>query len=93
MTGTQSRPVTNYLGDFQTSAGIASASPEYLGSPSGVPSDAELERAVQEVLRDIDLTVSSKRGVRTKLEEMFGLDLASRKAFINAAIDRTLASQ
>lgn len=88
--GSQSRPVTNYLGEV---GGGLMGSPEYLGSPTGAPTDAELERAVQDILRDVDLTVSSKRGIRNKLEEIFGMDLASRKAFINAAIDRSLASQ
>lgn len=63
---------------------------DLVGSPTGIPSDAELERAVQDVLAHADLTVSTKRAIRTKLEEMFGMDLTTRKAVINAAIDRTL---
>lgn len=59
-------------------------------SPSGIPNDTELERAVQDVLRDADLTTTTKRAIRTKLEEMFGMDLSSRKAVINAAVDRAL---
>lgn len=61
-----------------------------MASPGGIPTDAELERAVQQVLKDADLTVSTKRVIRGKLEEMYGMDLSSRKAVINAAIDRTL---
>lgn len=89
MAGFQSRPPTNYLGDFSSGPGFA-ASPDELGSPSGAPSDAEIERAVQEILRDADLTVSTKREIRRKLEEIFGVDLSGRKASINAAIDRIL---
>jgi len=61
-----------------------------MGSPSGNPTDADLDRAVQDLLRDADLTTTTKRAIRTKLEEMFGMDLSSRKAVINAAVDRTL---
>lgn len=82
------RPTTNYLGDMPTGGGFGSS--ELVGSPGGIPSDAELDRAVQDVLRDADLTVSTKRAIRAKLEEIFGMDLTSRKAVINAAIDRTL---
>jgi len=56
------------------------------------PSDAELERAVQELLRDADLNTITKREIRKRLEERFNMDLNSRKATINAAIDRVLLS-
>jgi chitin synthase len=56
------------------------------------PSDAELERAVQELLRDADLNTITKREIRKRMEEGFNMDLTSRKATINAAIDRVLLS-
>ena len=56
------------------------------------PSDAELERAVQELLRDADLNMITKREIRRRLEEKFNMDLNSRKAAINGAIDRVLLS-
>lgn len=56
------------------------------------PSDAELERAVQELLRDADLNTITKREIRRRLEERFNMDLNSRKATINGAIDRVLLS-
>ncbi len=84
MAGPQSRPVTSYLPE---------GSGDLMGSPSGQPSDVELERAVQEVLRNADLNVSTKRAIRARLEEMFGLDLTARKAAINTAIDRVLLAQ
>lgn len=83
-----SRPATGYLPEMHT--GDQFGSGDLVGSPGGIPTDADLERAVQDVLRDADLTVSTKRVIRAKLEEMFGMDLSSRKAAINAAIDRTL---
>ncbi|KAI6130624.1 glycosyltransferase family 2 protein [Pisolithus croceorrhizus] len=55
-----------------------------------VPSDADLEHAVQNVLRTADLNTVTKREIRRQLEEQFGTDLTARKATINAAIDRTL---
>ncbi|KAF8314090.1 glycosyltransferase family 2 protein [Clavulina sp. PMI_390] len=75
-----SRPVTSYLPELHSGG-------EFGGHG---PSDAELDQAVQEILRDADLTVSTKRVIRAKLEEMFGMDLSSRKMVINAAIDRAL---
>ena len=56
------------------------------------PSDAELERAVQELLREADLNTITKREIRKRMEEGFNMDLTSRKATINAAIDRVLLS-
>lgn len=56
------------------------------------PSDAELELGVQELLRDADLNTITKREIRRRMEERFNLDLTSRKATINAAIDRVLLS-
>ena len=60
---------------------------------SGTPSDADLERTVQDILRTADLNTVTKREIRRQLEEHFGMDLTSRKATINAAIDRTLLGQ
>ena len=56
------------------------------------PSDAELERTVQELLREADLNTITKREIRKRLEERFNMDLNSRKATINTAIDRVLLS-
>ena len=56
------------------------------------PSDAELERAVQELLLDADLNTITKREIRRRMEERFNMDLTSRKATINTAIDRVLLS-
>lgn len=63
-------------------------------SPSGLgPSDYELDRAVQDILRDADLNTVTKREVRRKVEDMYGMDLSTRKTTINAAIDRILLGQ
>lgn len=67
-------------------------SPEDFDLPSGAPSDADLDRAVQDVLRAADLNSVTKREIRRQLEEQFGMDLTSRKTTINAAIDRVLLS-
>ena len=81
---TPSRPTTNYLDMSVPMTG----SPDALGGPS----DAELERAVQEVLTGADLNSITKREIRRQLEERFGMDLTARKSTINAAIDRVLLS-
>jgi chitin synthase len=78
------RPTTNYLDMPVPMTG----SPDHMNGPS----DVEIERAVQDLLRGADLNSVTKREVRRKLEERFGMDLASRKATINAAIDRALLS-
>lgn len=83
---TPSRPTTNYL-DMPISG-----SPDNVSS-SGTPSDADINRAVENIIRVADLNSVTKREIRRQLEEHFGMDLASRKAVINAAIDRCLAEQ
>lgn len=62
-------------------------------TPGYGPSDYELDRAVQDILKDADLNTVTKREVRKKLEDMYGMDLSMRKAIINAAIDRILLVQ
>ncbi|KAF8634990.1 hypothetical protein AX15_000605 [Amanita polypyramis BW_CC] len=83
-----SRPVTNYL-DIPIPT---TQSPGEVDLSPGAPSDVELERAVQDVLRRADLNSVTKREVRRQLEEQFGIDLTSRKGTVNAAIDRVLLS-
>lgn len=82
-----SRPVTNYL-DIPNIG-----SPDHFNTqPAGTPSDADIEKAVQNLLRGADLNSVTKREVRRQLEDEFGMDLTARKASINAAIDRALLS-
>jgi len=77
-----SRPATNYL-DMPI--------PRVDSPISGAgPSDEELERAVQNLLRGADLSAVTKREVRRQLEEAFQCDLSHRKTSINTMIDRTL---
>lgn len=85
-----SRPTTNYL---DIPIPTTRSSPDNFGDGSGSPSDAELERAVHDILRSADLNSVTKREIRRQLEDQFGVDLTSRKAVINAAIDRVLLSQ
>jgi chitin synthase len=80
-----SRPATNYLDIPIPQTG----SPDFLGSPT----DSDLDRAVQNVLRGADLNSVTKREIRRQLEDQFGMDLTARKASINTAIDRVLLSQ
>ncbi|KAJ7050389.1 glycosyltransferase family 2 protein [Mycena amicta] len=84
----ESRPVTNYL-DVpipQTS------SPGDLDLPAGAPTEADLERAVQQILSTADLNTITKREIRRRLESHFAQDLSARKGTINASIDRILLS-
>ncbi|KAK6995982.1 glycosyltransferase family 2 protein [Favolaschia claudopus] len=85
----ESRPMTNYLDVPIPTSG----SPDDADLPLGAPTEAELERAVHEVLHDADLNSITKREIRRRLEARFGMDLTSRKATINAVIDRILLSQ
>ncbi|KJA23760.1 glycosyltransferase family 2 protein [Hypholoma sublateritium FD-334 SS-4] len=86
-----SRPVTNYL-DMQIPRTGTPEDMDLLGGGGG-PSDVDIERAVNEVLRMADLNSVTKREIRRQLEDHFGMDLTSRKASINAAIDRALLNQ
>jgi len=84
-----SRPVTNYL----DVAIPQTRSPEDVDLAPGTPSDADLDRAVHKILRSADLNSVTKREIRRQLETLFGVELTSRKATINAAIDRGLLSR
>ncbi|THG99489.1 hypothetical protein EW026_g2875 [Hermanssonia centrifuga] len=68
---TPSRPATNYL-DVQIPT---SRSPEDADLPSGGPTDADIDRAVDHILRDADLTTVTKREIRRQLEGQFNMDL------------------
>ncbi|KAL6309476.1 glycosyltransferase family 2 protein [Sparassis latifolia] len=86
---TPSRPVSNYV----DSAVPMTRSPEELDFNTGGPSDADLERAVEDVLREADLTTTTKREIRARLEQRFNMDLSLRKRAINDAIDRILVNR
>jgi chitin synthase len=86
-----SRPTTNYL-DIPIPGSRSPDDGDLLGGGSG-PSDIDIDRAVQDVLRSADLNSVTKREIRRQLEDHFGMDLSSRKASINASIDRALLSQ
>lgn len=83
-----SRPISNYL-DMPIAQ---THSPDNLNFGDGQPTDSNIDRAVQDILRDADLNTITKREIRRKLEELFGVDLSTRKAAINATIDRVLLS-
>jgi len=85
--GMGSRPPTNYfdMPPVQSPGPVADYG-------AGAPSDVDLERSVEDILRTADLNTVTKREIRRVLEERFGMDLTSRKATINATIDRVLLS-
>ena len=83
-----SRPPTSYL-DVQIPATRSPEDQDFFGGPT----DADIERAVEEHLRHADLTTVTKREIRRRLEEQFGQDLSSRKRVINDAIDRVLLAR
>lgn len=85
-----SRPVTNYFdmpvqgeSDFMGGAGA-----NLLG-----PTDAELEAAVDSMLATADFNTVTKKNVKQRLEQQYGIDLSGRKAVINAAIDRAILAR
>ncbi|KZV99016.1 glycosyltransferase family 2 protein [Exidia glandulosa HHB12029] len=79
-----SRPVTSYL---DVNLPQTSSPFEELG---GGPSDQELENAVQAIVRVADLNTVTKREIRQRLEDQYAADFSSRKAAINAMIERAL---
>ena len=86
---TPSRPATSYLDAVQIPTTRSPEDQDFFGGPT----DAELERAVEDHLRNADLTTVTKREIRRRLEEQFGQDLSSRKRVINDAIDRVLLAR
>lgn len=84
-----SRPATSYL-DVQIPT---THSPEDADLGPGVPTDTDIDRAVQHLLQHADLTAVTKREVRRQLEDHFGMELGNRKSVINGAIDRVLLSR
>ena len=82
-----SRPATSYF-----DAPPMQSPSQLMDYGPGAPTDVELERSVEDVLRTADLNTVTKREIRRVLEERFGMDLTPRKATINAAIDRVLLS-
>lgn len=96
---TPSRPASNFIDAQRPSSNYidvqipTTRSPEDMDfSPSG-PSDTEIDRAVEDVLQNADLATTTKREIRGKLEQRFGMDLSARKRVINEAIDRVLLSR
>ena len=85
---TPSRPATGYL-DVAIPATRSPEDQDFFGGPT----DVEIERAVEEHLRNADLTTVTKREIRRRLEEQFGQDLSARKRVINDAIDRVLLAR
>ncbi|XP_025013609.1 ABC transporter F family member 4 isoform X2 [Ricinus communis] len=53
-------------------------------------SDSDLVTRLREILQDSDLNTATAGSVRRKLEEVFGVDLSDRKAFIREQIDSYL---
>ncbi|KAI0725977.1 glycosyltransferase family 2 protein [Fomitopsis betulina] len=88
---TPSRPASNYMGVDIPRTGT----PEQGGffADAHGPTDAELDRAVGDILRDADLATTTKREIRSRLEQRFGMDLSSRKRVVNEAIDRVLLAR
>lgn len=81
--GQASRANSQYLPEFSSGSPL-------IGGEGGGPTDFELELATQKILGTADLNSITKREVRRQLEQQYGIDLTSRKAVINAAIDRHL---
>ncbi|KAG8811420.1 hypothetical protein FRC17_002459 [Serendipita sp. 399] len=93
--GSASRPATTYL-DMpvpRDSSPMMSGFDYEQGAGGNGPNDHEIELAIRNLLRNADLNSVTKRAVRQKLEERFGVDLSARKATINSTIDRVLLEQ
>ncbi|PHZ09332.1 uncharacterized protein RHIMIDRAFT_315575 [Rhizopus microsporus ATCC 52813] len=64
------------------------------GKPKYVmlPEDDEIEKEIYTILTTSDLMTLTKKQVRDKLSEIFGIDLTIKKDFINSVIERLLES-
>ncbi|KAI9221962.1 chitin synthase-domain-containing protein [Blastocladiella britannica] len=60
------------------------------GAYAGMPSDDEIVNEVHRILQTADLMRVTKKQIREELSALFGIDLNSRKEFINGVIDSAL---
>ncbi|KAG0069355.1 hypothetical protein BGZ89_003035 [Linnemannia elongata] len=72
------------------SGSVAQFLPPTMGSDQ--PTDEELANEIQNVLATADLMSITKKQVRERLMAFFGVDLTSRKEYINEVIERVLES-
>ncbi|OAQ24140.1 glycosyltransferase family 2 protein [Linnemannia elongata AG-77] len=72
------------------SGSVAQFVPPTMGSDQ--PTDEELANEIQNVLATADLMSITKKQVRERLMAFFGVDLTSRKEYINEVIERVLES-
>lgn len=58
-----------------------------------IPSDDELLREIRHILSTSDLMTITKKKVRQKLSDFYGVNLASKKQYIHATIDSILKGE
>ncbi|KAF9138080.1 hypothetical protein BGX30_009614 [Mortierella sp. GBA39] len=86
---------THGHGHHMRSGSTASGSvAQFMSSTMGSdqPTDEELANEIQNVLATADLMSITKKQVRERLMAFFGVDLTSRKEYINEVIERVLES-
>ena len=82
----QSRSVSAYLPDVA----VDSAS---IGLGENGVTDTQLEASIRQICAGADLDTLTKKGVRKKLEEEYGMTLTTRKDTINRIIEKVLAGE
>lgn len=60
---------------------------------AGMPNDDAILAEIREILRTADLMTVTKKGVKMELEQRFGVNLESRKAYIGSATEAILSGQ
>ncbi|WVR04387.1 hypothetical protein IAU60_001389 [Kwoniella sp. DSM 27419] len=87
LSGQNSRPSSNFLGD------VALPSEQGLSIDAGANgiTDAQLEGSIRRICADADLDTLTKKVVRKRLEEEYGMPLSGRKDAINRIIENVLA--
>ncbi|EST05048.2 Cytochrome b5-like heme/steroid binding domain protein [Kalmanozyma brasiliensis GHG001] len=58
---------------------------------AGLPSDTQIKQDIRSLIAEADLTTITKKQLRAKLEAKYGTSIESKKAFVNAEIERVLA--
>ncbi|PWN53277.1 putative chitin synthase 8 [Violaceomyces palustris] len=61
------------------------------GGSGVLPSDEVIKGDIRKLIAESDLTTVTKKQLRAKLEEKYGCPIDSKKAFVNAQIEATLA--
>lgn len=98
----ESMPNSSVVGGFSYNESMSPERPEIrkrsqdgneMFQGKNIPSDDELLREIRHILSTSDLMTITKKKVRQKLSDFYGVNLASKKQYIHATIDSILKGE